>query len=170
MRHNSYLPLAGITMALMLAGCAGGMGTGLTTSSVTPQAKVAAKPAVDPSCVALSSQIQSVRQEGTPARVQAVSSGKTKMVSIKRTSLAKVAELDRLNSEFQMKCSKYPSLQTAAAPAAPTTARVAVPTVAAPTVATPAAATAARRTAAATAPRATIAQPVTTPIVSVPKQ
>ena len=111
------------------------------------------KPIADPACVALANQIRSAREEGTPAKVHAVANGKTKTVRVKRESLAKVAELDKLNSEFQTRCSKYPGLQTAAAPKA-------------------AAPVAPRATAIKQAPTiAKVAQPqsVTQPIVAVPR-
>jgi hypothetical protein len=115
MRPIQVLTCTGLTAALALAGCSGGSGENLlTTSSINQPQKVAAKPSVDPVCASLSNQINATRQEGTPARVNAVSTGKTRMVTIKRASLAKMAELDRLNNEFQAKCSKVPMQQTAA--------------------------------------------------------
>jgi len=114
MRPIQILTSAGVTVALALAGCSGGSGNGLLTTSSIEQQAAAAKPTIDPVCASLSNQINATRQEGTPARVNAVSTGKTRMVTIKRASLAKVAELDRLNREFQAKCSKLPVRQTAA--------------------------------------------------------
>ncbi|MGI9478459.1 MAG: hypothetical protein ACR2PI_17285 [Hyphomicrobiaceae bacterium] len=114
MRPTKILTFTSLVAALALAGCANGSGPNLlTTSSVSkPKPK---KVVANPACTALAAQIKSVRLEGTPARVHAVATGKTRTVSIKRASLAKVAELDRLNAEFQMKCSMYPGTQTAAA-------------------------------------------------------
>jgi hypothetical protein len=115
MRPIQILTSAGVTVALALAGCSGGSGENLIkTSSISKPQTAAAKPAINPVCASLTSQINTTRQEGTPARVSAVSTGKTRMVKIKRASLAKMAELDRLNSEFQAKCSKVPMHQTAA--------------------------------------------------------
>jgi len=113
MRPTKILTIAGLTVAMALAGCANDPNLSLVTSSVAKPKPV--KVAVDPTCTALTTMINSVRQEGTPARVRAVatSNSKTRMVNIKRASLAKIAELDKLNAEYQMKCGKYPSLRTA---------------------------------------------------------
>ena len=115
MRPTRTLTAAGLTIVVALAGCANDPNSSLITASVAKPKP--AKVAVDPTCTALAAMIQSVRQEGTPAKVRAVaaSNNKSRTVNIKRASLAKVAELDKLNAEFQMKCSKYPGLQTAAA-------------------------------------------------------
>lgn len=125
MRQRHILTTAAMAAAIALAGCSTGPTSGLVTSSVTePSTKIAAAPAADPMCTALSQQISATRAEGTPARVHAVANGKTKMVQVKRELLAKVAELDRLNSEFQQKCSKVPAQQTAALkPATPVPAK-----------------------------------------------
>ncbi len=115
MRPTQTLTIAGLAIALALAGCANDPNSSLITSSVAKPKPT--KVAVDPACTALATMINSARQEGTPARVRAVaaSNNKSRTVSIKRASLSKVAELDKLNAEFQMKCSKYPGLQTARA-------------------------------------------------------
>ncbi len=115
--------LVPLTMAAALAGCANDQplfGSDLlTTSSITPAVQAAPPPTprVDPACVALQAKIDGLRQEGTPERVAKVATGKTKTVSIKRASLAKVAELDGANQEFQAKCS---TLQPARAQTAST--------------------------------------------------
>ena len=146
MRPTKTMTLMSLTAALALAGCANGSNSNLlTTSSVTKPKP--AKVAIDPVCMTLAAKINAVRQEGTPARVHAIATGKTRSVNIKRASLAKVAELDKLNAEYQMKCSKYPGIQTAAAP------QIATP-------ATPRAAQAAKKPVAA----------ARKPIVAVPKQ
>ncbi len=118
MRPTKILTITGLTVAMALTGCANDPNSGLITSSVAQPKPV--KVAVDPTCTALTAMINSVRQEGTPARVHAVatSKSKTRMVNIKRASLVKIAELDKLNAEYQMKCGKYPGLRTAAQPAA----------------------------------------------------
>ena len=115
MRPIQILASAGLIVALALAGCNGGSGENLiTTSSINKPQAAAANSAINPVCTSLSAQINATRQEGTPARLHAVSTGKTRTVKIKRASLAKMAELDRLNTEFQEKCSKVPMHQTAA--------------------------------------------------------
>jgi len=105
--------LAGSVAALALAGCSGGGNSPLTTSSVSKPEVRLAKPAASPACLALRNQIALVRQEGTAARVHAAATGKTQVVRIKRSSLAKAAELDRLNLEFQTNCSTVSRQQTA---------------------------------------------------------
>jgi hypothetical protein len=114
---SAILPLA---IAAALAGCANDgslFGDQLTTASVTPPAKIAAAPKVDPVCVALSAKIDSLRQDGVADRIAKVSTGKSKTVSVKRDSLAKISELDATNKEFQAKCSTLqpPRQQSAAA-------------------------------------------------------
>lgn len=154
MRPTRIVTLTSLIAALALAGCANGSGPNLLTTSSVANPKPE-KMAVNPVCTTLTAKINAARQEGTPARVHAIATGKTRTVSIKRASLAKVAELDKLNAEFQMKCSKYPGNQTAAATqiATPATQKIAQP-------ATPIAAQA-------------VKQPVAAarkPIVTVPKQ
>ena len=114
MRPTTILTVTSLAAALALAGCANGSGPNLLTTSSVAKPKPA-RVAANPACTALATKINAVRQEGTPARVHAVATGKTRTVSIKRASLAKVAELDRLNAEFQKNCSMYPGTQTAAA-------------------------------------------------------
>ncbi len=106
------------TLMSTLAGCAndGALGTSgnLTTSAVTP----VAAPKVDPACVTLAAQIDSLRQEGTIDRLQKASEGKTASVQVKRASLAKQAELNKANADFQAKCATItPKPSNAAAPA-----------------------------------------------------
>ncbi|MEL6299964.1 MAG: hypothetical protein AAFQ45_15485 [Pseudomonadota bacterium] len=106
------LPVAVTAAALTLGGCA--TEPGLLTTQSLPKV---AKPAVDPACTQLSAQIADLRREGTVGRVEQVADGKTRMVNIKRASLKKVAELNRLNSEYRAKCSA-PGITPAAARAA----------------------------------------------------
>lgn len=108
------------TLLTTLAGCAndGTLGTSnLTTSAVTPVA--AAAPKVDPACVALAAQIDQLRQEGSIDRLQQASQGKTASVQVKRASLAKQAELNRVNAEFQTRCATIAPKASAAAAAEP---------------------------------------------------
>jgi len=103
----------------LVAGCAGDQmssifGGGETASIAPPQ------PKVDPACVSLSAKIEELRKEGITEKVQQASAGKGATVSVKRASLAKMAELDKANADFQAKCSTItPKQQTAqAVPAA----------------------------------------------------
>lgn len=105
--------------AALAAGCANDGSTALSTASVAPD-KVAAAPRVDPACVTLASQIDTLRKEGAVERLEKAAAGKTASVQVKRTSLAKQAELNKANADFQTKCGpQMPKAQTAqAAPAA----------------------------------------------------
>ena len=106
MRLNILVVAGAAAATLALAGCAGdGQSNTLTTASVT---KPKAVEKLDPACVALNQKIAQIRAEGTPTRLGEVAKGKTKVARVKRASIAKMAELDRLNWEFQGRCSKYP--------------------------------------------------------------
>lgn len=99
----------------VIGGCANGanfLGDSLTTSSIEPAAK--AQPSVDPQCVALMSKIDALRKEGTPGRIEKVSSGKTPTAVVKRDALQRMTELDKANAEFQSRCSTLTSGQQAA--------------------------------------------------------
>lgn len=104
---NRLMKLAAASGAVMaLAACAGDgsfPGADLTTSSLQQQKKA---PAIDPECVALSAKINELRADGITGRVEKAGTGKSKTVSVYRTSLARMAALDRANGDFQRKCSK----------------------------------------------------------------
>lgn len=126
LRSLSILLVAGA----LLGGCAseGGSLFGGETASVAPPT-----PRVDPTCVALNSKIDALRREGVTERMQQASTGKSATVNVKRESLAKAAELDKANAEFQAKCSTIaPKPQTAQA--VPATAAASAPAVKAPAV------------------------------------
>jgi hypothetical protein len=149
--------------AAMLGACAsdGGSGGLFSTASVVPpqeEAKMAAKPRVDPQCVTLTSQIDQLRKEGTIERLEKVAAGKGDKVQVKRTAIAKQAELNKANAEFQTKCApRIPASQDAAAPAAaPTVSPVAA---AAAAKAAPAAAKTAAAAAKAVPAGVTVATP-----------
>lgn len=117
--------------AASLAGCAADGGLDLmTTGSIGNQATetaVAKAPAIDPACVELTAKIDQLRKEGTPERLAKVAEGKSKTANVKRDALARMAELDAANQEFQARCSTIgaSSAQAAAAPAATTVEQVA---------------------------------------------
>jgi hypothetical protein len=99
--------ILGLALIATLGGCAGDT-TGIMTSSVDPKlapASGSANAKVDPACVSLRSQIDALRKDGVAERVEKASVGKNTTVTVKRESLAKMAELDRANAEFQAKCS-----------------------------------------------------------------
>lgn len=95
----------------ILAGCAndGGGMFGATTTASIPE-----KPKVDPACVALTSQIGSLRQAGIVEKVEKAAAKKYKMTT---TDLTKAAELNKANAEFQDKCSATSVTAAMAAPA-----------------------------------------------------
>lgn len=111
MRSKSMYFLVASVSCLALAGCASDGTSMLTTASVEPKKPA---PVVDQACLQLQNRIAVLRAEGTVGRVEQAAVGKTKTVNIKRESLAKVAELNKANAEFQLRCSK---LQTTAAAA-----------------------------------------------------
>ncbi len=103
MRGTTCITAALFIGALGLAGCAnnGSLGgANVTTQSIPKKAKM------DPACVALAAQIESIRQEGTVGRVEKAAVGKSKNVVIKRAALGKVAELNKANAEYKALCSK----------------------------------------------------------------
>ena len=129
-------PIAILALAALSGGCAND-GSGLATASVAPD-KVALAPKVDPVCASLASQIDTLRKEGTVERLERAAAGKTANVQVKRTSLAKQAELNKANADFQTKCGpQMPKAQTAqAAPAAAIAAAQSAPLAAAASTAT----------------------------------
>lgn len=94
-------------------------GTSLTTSSINQQ-QAAKKPTVDPVCVTLVSKIDSLRKDGITDRVAKAGAGKSKTVPVYRTSLARMAELDRANAEYQRRCGTLKPATATAAVQSPT--------------------------------------------------
>ncbi len=109
---------ATLGMTLALGACASEqlIGGGTTTSAL-PEKSASA----DPACGPLANQIDTLRKDGVADRVAAASQGKTPTVNMKRESLAKVAELNKANADFQSKCSTIarPASAPAVAQAAP---------------------------------------------------
>lgn len=108
-----------LAVAALAAGCSADGNLPLSTASVAPEkSTVAAK--IDPACVALSSQIDGLRNEGSVERLEKASAGKSSSVQVKRASLAKQAELNKAYSDFQTRCGpKIPGAQTAQAASQP---------------------------------------------------
>ncbi|MFN0218119.1 MAG: hypothetical protein ACKVP4_04795 [Hyphomicrobium sp.] len=105
--------LALAALAAAVSGCSNS-GAPLATASVAPDKPVVAQPRVDPACVALASQIDTLRAEGTVERLEKAAAGKTANVQVKRASLAKQAELNKANADFQTRCGPaIPRAQTA---------------------------------------------------------
>lgn len=109
-------------LALTTVGCADGSTGMMTTSALGPGSETVAK--ADPTCATLTARIDALRKEGVVASVEKASASKAKTVSVNRETLAKVAELDRANAEFQAKCA-LPVTASAAQPAAAKTAAAA---------------------------------------------
>lgn len=160
---RTYIRLAPLALAVMLGACAGDTPSFFQTASVTAPAPVAdAAPTraskVSAECTTLAGQIDALRKDGTIERLEKVAAGKGDSVQVKRTALAKQAELNKANAEFQAKCApRLPAAQQAAAsPLAPVTvpAAAAAP-VAKASVAAKAAATAAVPSGVTVAPSAT---------------
>ena len=123
MRIGALANAVAIAAAALMGGCAndGNIMGGLTTASVTPETQAVAKaePKVDPQCAALVTKIDALRKEGTPERIEKVSTGKGATAQVKRQSLAKMTELDKANAEYQARCSKLTPAQQAALQAKP---------------------------------------------------
>lgn len=140
-----------IAFGLLAGGCAND-GTGLMATSSVAADKVAMAPKVDPACVSLTSQIDTLRKEGAVEGLEKAASGKSASVKVMRAALAKQAELNKANADFQAKCGPaMPKAQSAmVAPPAPipasTTAAAATATGAATPQAKAAATTAAQST------------------------
>ncbi len=115
------MPTLLLLSSIALAGCAGsdflGGGSQQTTASIAP------KPQVDPACVALGAQIESLRQDGVEEKLEKAAARKYKL---KRADITKANDLTKANSEFRSRCS---TLQQASA--VPTGAVAAAPKVAA---------------------------------------
>ena len=113
MRPYSYLIPTALAAALSLAGCASSSNGILptTTSALPNSSALAVKKAAEKNamCTALHDRITALRAEGTIGRIEKASTGKTKLVRVKRASLSKVAELDQANAEYQAKCSLSPA-------------------------------------------------------------
>jgi hypothetical protein len=112
--------------ALTAGACADGSTGLLSTASIgsAPASVAGSAPKADPACVALTARIDTLRKDGVVDRVEKASAGKSKTVSVKRESLAKVAELDKANAEFQAKCA-LPLTTASVSPApAPSAAQV----------------------------------------------
>lgn len=127
-----------ISTTVLLAGCASD--NGLFPSSFTTQAidntpnksiPVATAPSVPPAnpiCTTLAAQIEALRADGVVERAEKVSTGKTKTVAVKRTSLGMLTKLDKLNREYQASCSvPLPKPLTAQAPVTTTPGSSGVP-------------------------------------------
>jgi len=154
MKSQFVIALGAAVSTAALAGCASDGTPLLQTGSVgTTSTAVAAAPKTDPACMALIAKIDSLRQEGTPARIEKVAAGKTKTANVKREALGRMAQLDKANAEFQAKCAKA-GLRASITPAKPVTPTAAQQVPAATTAASNTAATANQAAAGAAAVKA----------------
>lgn len=107
--------IATAAFGLGLAGCAADGGL-MPTGSIDSAAKTQKVAAVDPACVALTNQIDTIKKEGAIEGLEKAATGKGASVKVKRDALSKQTELNRLNADFQAKCGpKIPAGQQAAA-------------------------------------------------------
>lgn len=115
MTRATFSALA-VGLALTLGGCANDTLFTSSADSSGPTAALPARPSVDPACSTLASRIEGLRKEGVVDRVEAAAKGKGSTVSVKRASLAQIADLEKANAEFQAKCSTLPRAAAAPAP------------------------------------------------------
>jgi outer membrane murein-binding lipoprotein Lpp len=105
---------------IALAGCADGSGSMLPTASVdaapaqAAEVREARAPRVSPACVNLAMQIDTLRKEGSIERLEKAAAGSGATVPVKRASLSKQVEYNKLNAEFQAKCGPPIPMQAAA--------------------------------------------------------
>lgn len=119
MKRRMGMLSAVIVASAAAAGCSSD-GQFLSTASVASDAKVAAAtPKFDPVCGALVSQIEGLRAEGSIDKLEKAADGKGKSVTVKRATLAKQAELNKVYADYQAKCGPQIPRAAQAASAAP---------------------------------------------------
>jgi hypothetical protein len=88
--------------------------TGTVTPAAAPLAAPPSQPAVDPVCVSLNNQIETLRREGVQTKVENAAAKKYKLTP---ADITKADQLNKANADFQAKCGpKLPGAQTASAP------------------------------------------------------
>lgn len=99
-----------LAMAAVVAGCAadGSFDTGSINGS-----SQAAK--TDPACTQLFAQIDTLRKDGVPEKVEKAANKKYKMTN---ADLNKADQLNKANAEFQAKCTPQPTQASAQPPPA----------------------------------------------------
>ncbi|MET0569199.1 MAG: hypothetical protein ABWZ74_08990 [Hyphomicrobiaceae bacterium] len=107
------------SFGLVLAGCANDVGSMFGATTTT--ASIPERPKVDPACVTLTSQIDTLRKEGIADRVEKAAVKKYKMTP---ADLTKAAQLNRANAEFKDKCSATSVTTALVAPAGEAEAKV----------------------------------------------
>lgn len=115
--------------AVLAAGGCSNLGD-LSTSSVNSGTPALAQK-TDPVCVSLASQISTLRGDASIEKLEKAAAGKGSKVEVKRTTLQKQAELNRANSDFQMRCGpQLPNQVAMQAPTSPPAVATAPPPVA----------------------------------------
>jgi hypothetical protein len=149
---------ASLLLAVGLAGCSGDSGvggglfqTGAVTPVAAPVAAPPAAPAVDPMCVSLNQQIETLRRDGVHTKVENAAAKKYKLTA---ADIAKADQLNKANADFNAKCG--PKLPSTAAVATPGQGTV-VPVAAVPAAAQPVAKAKAKAKAVATQSGVTVA-------------
>jgi hypothetical protein len=96
---------------VLVAGCAEGGDNIFTTGSLSGQPEAKA----DPACVALVANIETLRKEGIPDKIEKAAAKRYRMT---HADLKKADQLTKANAEFQGRCSTVRPTTTAEAPAA----------------------------------------------------
>lgn len=84
----------------------------LSTASVNSDAAAVAQK-TDPVCVSLAGQITTLKSDGSIEKLEKAAAGKGSKVEIKRATLQKQAELNRANTDYQMRCGQQTPRQVA---------------------------------------------------------
>lgn len=104
---SRLLPL--LAVATLAAGCSTLGDTMMTTASIPEP------PKVDPACITLTAQIDTLRKDGIAEKIEKAANKKYRMTPL---DLAKADQLNKANADFQARCStltpKPPVQQTAA--------------------------------------------------------
>lgn len=144
------VPLFVLMGSISLAACSSGgdlfgssTSSDVTTSSLS-QAQVAQGQRIDPACGSLAAEIDGLRRDGIAEKVDRAAAKKYRMT---QTDLSKASQLNKLNADYQEKCSTLPR----------TAAVATTPVAAAPAAATKSAAPAAKAAATKTTPAAAAA-------------
>jgi len=108
-------PFVKLLPVLALAGFAAGC-SAIGDSMSPTTASIPDQPRVDPACVTLTAQIDTLRRDGVQDKIEKAAAKKYKMTPL---DLAKADQLNKANADFQTRCSTLTPrpAQTAAAPA-----------------------------------------------------
>lgn len=90
---TNFLAIA--AAAALVAGCSS-LGDSMTTASIPEP------PRIDPACVTLTAQIDTLRKDGIQEKIEKAAAKKYRMTAL---DLAKADQLNKANAEFQTRCS-----------------------------------------------------------------